>query len=155
MKRTAIVYAAGAIVLAGALLIPAYGGWMLSSDGTGGMPICAGGRCCCRLKHSGTAGEALAADQRPTLDPKQFVGEVRKAYEAAGAHPDLFVQLHCYCGCDVSAGHKSLLDCYRDHHGATCAICTGEALQATQMYAEGSPVEQIQDALRRRFAGKE
>lgn len=101
------------------------------------------------------AGEAQAvADLRKTLDPKQFQGEVREAYKVAQDNPDLLVQLHCYCGCDRTNGHKNLLDCYRDHHGASCAICTGEALEAKKLFDQGASIETIRAALKTRFAGK-
>jgi Protein of unknown function with PCYCGC motif len=150
MKRTAIACAAGVAAVAALLLWPSYGRWLAPTGA--GRQMCVGGHCCCRLSRASARGEALAGEF-PPLDPKQFVGEIRKAYEDAGKHPELFVQLHCYCGCDKTDGHKSLLDCYRDYHGATCQICTDEALQASQMYEQGSPVAQIQDALRRRFGG--
>jgi hypothetical protein len=88
-----------------------------------------------------------------TLDPNQFTGQVREAYQIARRNPGLLAQLHCYCGCDKTVGHKNLLDCYRDKHGSTCAICVGEAREAEQLAKQGMPVEQIRDALRARFAG--
>ncbi len=90
---------------------------------------------------------------RLTLDPQLFQGEVRKAYEVARRNPALLAQLHCYCGCDHTEGHQSLLDCFRDKHGSTCAICVGEAVEADTLATQGMPVEQIRDALRARFAG--
>jgi hypothetical protein len=98
-----------------------------------------------------TASEA-AKNLRMTLDPNQFVGEVKQAYLIAESDPALLVQLHCYCGCDRTDGHKNLLDCYRDTHGAHCAICTGEAIEAEKLATQGMPVEKIRDALRDRFA---
>lgn len=89
--------------------------------------------------------------QRMTLDPGMFKGEVREAYEIAEQDPALLAQLHCYCGCDKTDGHKSLLDCYRDKHGSTCAICVGEAREAEQLAKQGMPVEQIRDSLRARY----
>jgi len=89
---------------------------------------------------------------RVTLDPKNFQGPVREAYEVAERNPALLAQLHCYCGCDKAEGHKNLLDCYRDTHGSTCAICVGEARDAEAMANRGVPVEQIRDALRARYA---
>jgi len=80
------------------------------------------------------------------------MGEVREACGFAGENPALLAQLWCYCGCDKTDGHTSLLDCYRGYHGATCEICIHEALQAKLMSEQGSPVDQIRDALRRRFA---
>ena len=93
-----------------------------------------------------------AEQLRVTLDPKNFQGDVRKAYEAAERNPALLAQLHCYCGCDVTDGHKNLLDCFRDTHGSTCAICCGEARDAEKMATSGMPIEQIRDALRARYA---
>ena len=115
-------------------------------------PMCVGGRCCCvRDPVSKADGEP----GRLTLEPSQFVGEVRNAYEFAGENPALLAQLWCYCGCDRTDGHKNLLDCYRGNHGATCAICTGEALLAKKMSEHGSTVEQIRNAIRARFADRE
>jgi hypothetical protein len=97
--------------------------------------------------------EAAAAQKvRLTLDPNQFVGDVKKAYQIAEHDPALLAQLHCWCGCDRTDGHKNLLDCYRDTHGAHCAICTGEAIEEEKLADQGMPVEKIRDALRDRFA---
>lgn len=92
---------------------------------------------------------------RQTLDPNQFAGEVKQAYQIAQHDPALLAQLHCYCGCDRTDGHQNLLDCYRDTHGAHCAICTGEAIEAEKLASQGMPVEKIRDALRDRFANGE
>ncbi len=94
-----------------------------------------------------------AAKLRMTLDPNLFHGEVKQAYQVAADDPALLAQMHCYCGCDRTAGHKNLLDCFRDRHGSTCEICTGEAIEAEKLAREGMPVEQIRDSLRARFAG--
>jgi hypothetical protein len=86
-----------------------------------------------------------------TLDPNAFEGRARQSYEIARKKPSLLVQLHCYCGCDKVLGHRNLLDCYRDKHAAKCATCMGEAIDSDQMNDQGSPVEQIRDALRVRY----
>ncbi|HEV2171203.1 MAG TPA: CYCXC family (seleno)protein [Candidatus Binatus sp.] len=101
-----------------------------------------------RLASAGDAGAQL----RITLDPQHFEGTARQAYEVAERDPALLAQLHCYCGCDKSLGHKSLLDCFRDEHGSKCAICCGEAIDAEAMATRGMPVEQIRDTLRERYA---
>ncbi|MGB6554170.1 MAG: CYCXC family (seleno)protein [Candidatus Binataceae bacterium] len=93
-----------------------------------------------------------AAKLRMTLDPQLFQGDVKKAYQVARDDPALLAQMHCYCGCDRTEGHKNLLDCFRDKHGSTCAICTGEAIEAEQLAGQGMPVEQIRDSLRARYA---
>jgi len=90
--------------------------------------------------------------ERLTLDPARFFGVVREAYEVAQKNPALLAQLHCYCGCDKEVGHRNLLDCYRDEHGAHCPICTGEAVEAAKLADEGLPVEQIRRVLRDHYA---
>jgi hypothetical protein len=60
-----------------------------------------------------------AASALPTpLPAEQFIGRTREAYQAAAEIPDVLAGLHCYCGCDKSLGHRSLLDCFVDDHGA-------------------------------------
>jgi hypothetical protein len=97
--------------------------------------------------------ESQAAENlRVTLDPKQFQGEVRQAYQVAQDDPALLAQLHCYCGCDKADGHRNLLDCYRTEHGAHCEICVGEANDAEAMAKRGMSIDAIRDALRARYA---
>ena len=95
---------------------------------------------------------AKAAANSLTLNPEMFQGEVHDAYVAAQRHPELLAQLDCYCGSEQHQGHKNLLDCYRTNHAATCATCTGEAVTAAQLYENGTPVEQIREVLRQRYA---
>lgn len=92
---------------------------------------------------------------RLTLDPNMFQGRVKDAYQIAEKRPTLLAQMHCYCGCDRTNNHKNLLDCFRDTHGSSCQICVGEALEADQLAAQGMLIDQIRDALRAHFAGKE
>ena len=91
---------------------------------------------------------------RVTLDPLEFQGTVREAYEVAERNPSLLLQMHCYCGCDRVYGHQNLLDCYRGDHGSKCEICIGEALMAQQLSEQGSPVDQLRDAICRNYAGE-
>lgn len=62
---------------------------------------------------------ASAAQELPeTLPPERFMGAVREGYGIARAIPDVLADLHCYCGCDRSMGHRHLLDCFADDHAA-------------------------------------
>jgi hypothetical protein len=102
------------------------------------------------------ADDAVAQPSRTsplTLDPAAFAGQAREAYQIARNDPVFLAQLHCYCGCDKVLGHRNLLDCFRDRHASICATCMGEATDANQMAKQNSPIEQIRDALRARYAG--
>jgi hypothetical protein len=58
-------------------------------------------------------------ENRPTLSPEMFSGEVRKAYEIARAIPQVLDDLYCYCRCRENFAHKNLLTCYVDSHAST------------------------------------
>jgi Protein of unknown function with PCYCGC motif len=116
-----------AAVTVGLIVIAGFGVWQIrAADGPG-------------------AGASL------TQDPDLYRGDTRQAYLVAREHPDLLAQLDCYCGCEQNEGHKSLLDCFRTNHGASCDICIGEAVTAEQMLTQGTPIDQIRDALRTRY----
>jgi ferredoxin len=116
--------------------------------------VCRSEKCCnfCPVASHQDAEEVdNPTDDQPTLDPHQFVGPVRRAYTIAQKKPELLAQLHCYCGCDRRHGHRSLLDCYRSRHSASCETCVGEAIEASKMQEHSSPIEQIRAALKSRF----
>ena len=143
MRRTIILGSSFVAILAFAYQWPLASSAVNNTHARGA--ICIGGHCCC-------SGRAEAAE-RLTLDPNQFDGPAKQAYQVAEKNPGLLAQLHCYCGCDRVYGHQNLLDCYRGDHGSKCEICIGEALMAQQLSEQGSPVDQIRDAIRRNYAG--
>ncbi len=151
MRRAIIFGTSFVAILALAYLWPLLGGSTANGNSRGAM--CVAGHCCCtgRAEAAETAAPKNA-QPRLTLDPNQFVGPVKEAYKFAEKHPEILAELHCYCGCDKAEGHQNLLDCYRSTHGASCEICTGEALLAKRMSEQGSPVDQIRNAIRRNFA---
>ncbi len=151
MRRSIIFGTSFVAILALAYLWPLLGGSTVNGNARGAM--CIAGHCCCtgRAEAADTAAPK-ASQPRLTLDPNQFVGPVKEAYKFAEQHPEILAELHCYCGCDKAEGHQNLLDCYRSTHGASCEICTGEALLAKRMSEQGSPVDQIRNAIRRNFA---
>ncbi|CAM3738452.1 PCYCGC motif-containing (lipo)protein [Cohnella lubricantis] len=73
---------------------------------------------------------------------------VRLAYTAAAKLMDTLQFIPCYCGCGLSAGHRSNLDCFIagvredgaviwDDHGTGCGVCQQIALQAAKLKQEG------------------
>jgi hypothetical protein len=77
-----------------------------------------------------------ARQLRRTVDPSQFFGKAREAYQVAKKIPATLAQLPCYCHCDQSFGHKSLHTCFEDDHASHCAVCVDEALLAYQLQNE-------------------
>jgi hypothetical protein len=62
---------------------------------------------------------SVRRETKPTLDPARFVGKAAVTHQIARDIPDVLDHLYCYCECDKSVGHKSLLSCYTDGHAAT------------------------------------
>jgi hypothetical protein len=101
------------------------------------------------------ATPAAKSEALPTpLPAEQFKGRAREAYQAAADLPDVFTQISCYCGCDKSRGHRYLLDCFTDEHGAECNHCMSEALDASAMFKSGVPPEEIRQFIDQKYGQK-
>lgn len=139
------------VVALGASIAPS----RAQSSPAGNHVACKSGDCCDLCPRTSPVANREATSKKTngwlTLDPKLFVGPVRQAYTVAEQNPMLLAQLDCYCGCYKTHGHQSLLDCYRDRHGATCQICTNEVLEARRLFDAGMPPEQIKESLRRKY----
>jgi hypothetical protein len=84
------------------------------------------------------------ADQVVTAAPERYADypEVQETYKLAAHVKSTLDGLYCYCHCK-GAGHYSLLDCFRDDHGAGCDICLESARIAYRMANEGKSLEEI------------
>jgi hypothetical protein len=91
---------------------------------------------------------ALKPPMPATMDPKMFPDTLnRNVYALAAKIKPVLYQQPCYCYCDRSVGHKSLLDCYASEHGSQCDICQKEAVLAYQLTQKGKTPEQIRAAI--------
>ena len=91
-----------------------------------------------------------------TLDPSQFFGKAREAYQIAKKIPATLAQLPCYCHCDQSFGHKSLHTCFEDDHASHCAVCVDEALLAYQLQnEEGLTPGQVRDRIVEKYSASQ
>ena len=94
---------------------------------------------------------AATATLPTPLPADRFQGRVRAAYKAAAEIPDVIAGLACYCGCNKSQGHRNLLDCFVDEHGATCNHCVNEALDAHAMFMTGAPPAEIRQFIDEKY----
>ena len=95
--------------------------------------------------HYDRAGDAMPFPA--TLAPASFKQtEVREAYQTAKEIPEVLAQQPCYCYCQRK-GHRSLLDCFKTDHAASCNICVKEALLAGQMQRQQKSTQQIRTAI--------
>jgi hypothetical protein len=89
-------------------------------------------------------GAYRLVERGAVLGPSLFTGQVAVAYQTARDHPDLIDKFYCYCRCRENHGHKTLLTCFTNDHGANCDICIHEALTAKRMTDEGKSIGNIQ-----------
>lgn len=109
-----------------------------------------------RSKAVATVKAPIDPDGARVLDPvkNKFAGRVATGYKLARKNPGLTKTLFCYCGCDLTELHKSLLDCYTDknRHAADCVECIDELITASAMLQNGRTLPEIQKALHVRWA---
>ena len=85
-----------------------------------------------------------------TLDPSQFSDAiVKNTYTLAAKVKKVLYQQPCYCHCDRSQGHGSLLDCYVSKHASVCDVCIREGLFAYEQTRKGKTPAQIRAAIER------
>ena len=95
--------------------------WMFGALGAGALAV-GGGWYLAGPARPARAGNhpslASGAKLPATLSPALFVGRAAAAYQVAREIPETLAQIYCYCRCDQSAGHRSLLDCFSDAHAS-------------------------------------
>jgi len=72
---------------------------------------------------------------------------VQNAYIVAARVKKILYQEPCYCHCDQSQGHGSLLDCFVSRHGSGCNICMGEAFYSYEQVKKGKTAAQIREGI--------
>jgi hypothetical protein len=72
---------------------------------------------------------------------------IQQVYEMAAEIPAVLDGIYCHCDCSKHSGHRSLLTCFQDDHGAACDVCLAEAALAFQMVGEGRSLKEIRKAV--------
>ena len=92
------------------------------------------------------------AEQMTTESPDRYGAypEAKEVYKMAAHIKSTLDGLFCYCYCK-GGGHYSLLDCFKDDHGAGCDVCLGEARVAYQMMQQGASLDEIRKAIDQQF----
>lgn len=102
--------------------------------------------------YSQPAANSAAPSRKEVLDPSKFFGLASFGYAAAKSCPEVMEKLFCYCGCDLTDSHVSLLDCFTSIHGVDCHICQEEAILARKMNSDGSPIAEIQKSIDEKYS---
>ena len=83
-----------------------------------------------------------------TMNPDLFTDPVvQNAYTVAAKIKKALYQQPCYCHCDRSQGHKSLLDCFASKHGSGCGTCIYEDFYTFEQLGKGKTAAQIRAAI--------
>jgi hypothetical protein len=87
-------------------------------------------------------------DLPPTMEPSIYTDKlVHNAYLVAGQVKAVLYQQPCYCHCDRSNGHGSLLDCFVGRHGSGCGTCQKEAFYSYEQTHKGKTPAQIREGI--------
>jgi hypothetical protein len=85
-----------------------------------------------------------------TVSPAEFSDVVvQNAYILASRVKKVLYQQPCYCHCDRSQGHTSLLDCFASKHGSECGVCMREAIYSYEQSHKGKTAAQIRAGIER------
>src|SRR5260370_37527477 len=83
-----------------------------------------------------------------TLSPALFTNVVvQNAYVVAARVKKILYQQPCYCHCDRSQEHSSLLDCFAGKHAAGCDVCIREGFYAYEQARKGKTAAQIRTGI--------
>ncbi|MDP9146459.1 MAG: PCYCGC domain-containing protein [Acidobacteriota bacterium] len=94
--------------------------------------------------HAEPPTDALPA----TMSADNFTDPVvQNAYTVASRVKKVLYQEPCYCHCDRSQGHGSLLDCFVSKHGSGCDICVREDLYSYEQTRKGKTPAQIRQGI--------
>src|SRR5712664_416828 len=96
--------------------------------------------------HQQAPSGALPATVNPDVFSDPFV---QNAYTVAARIKKTLYQQPCYCHCDRSQGHASLLDCFASKHGSGCGVCMREAIYSYEQSHKGKTAAQIRAGIER------
>ncbi len=96
--------------------------------------------------HSTVPQGPLPATMSPTLFTDIVV---QNAYTLAARVKKTLYQQPCYCHCDRSQGHGSLLDCFASKHASVCEICIREGLYSYEQSRKRQTAAQIRAGIER------
>ena len=92
--------------------------------------------------------QAPQGDLPETMKPEYFPDPlVQNAYAVAAKIKKTLYQQPCYCHCDRSKGHTSLLDCFASEHGSGCGTCIYEDLYSYEQVRKGETAAQIREGI--------
>src|SRR5215467_12666990 len=92
--------------------------------------------------------EAPKGELPATMNPELFNQTiVQNAYAVAAKIKKTLYQQPCYCHCDRSKGHTSLLDCFASEHGSGCGTCIYEDFYTYEQAHKGKTAAQIREGI--------
>ncbi len=92
--------------------------------------------------------EAPKGELPKTLNAELFSDQfVKNAYAVAAKIRRTLYQQPCYCHCDRSKGHASLLDCFASEHGSGCGTCIYEDFYAYEQVHKDKTAGQIREGI--------
>lgn len=97
--------------------------------------------------------DTMAGSPTVTVQLADLNEHMASNYRYAADHLAAFAEIPCYCGCDRSAGHRNLADCYVnaaggwDAHASGCAVCDLETTAARPQIDSGVPIAEVRASI--------
>jgi uncharacterized protein with PCYCGC motif len=97
---------------------------------------------------------------RPGITAEHVVAEDRlgskrstkRAFAMAREIPDIADSIYCYCECDQSMGHRSLLACFESEQAVGCGMCKEQMKLVYDLHRKGKTLDEIRAACDREYS---
>lgn len=111
------------------------------------------------LRAAGSVAARFAhPDPRPDVDGSKVLSadalqpNFVELFDGIREIPHIADGIGCHCGCGAMPEMRSLLSCYEGIGMAQfCVICSGEGEMAVRLHAEGHSLQEIREAIDRRY----
>ena len=90
----------------------------------------------------GVTSEHVLSEERVVAKKKS----AKRGYEMAREIPEVADGIYCYCECEKSMGHRSLLACFESDQAIGCGMCREQMKLVYDLHQKGKSLAEIRAA---------
>jgi uncharacterized protein with PCYCGC motif len=98
-------------------------------------------------------------DPRPGITAEHVLADAKlgskrstkRAFAMAREIPEIADGVYCYCDCDKSMGHRSLLACFESDQAVGCAMCREQMKLVYDLHRKGRTLAEIREECDREY----
>jgi hypothetical protein len=76
----------------------------------------------------------------------------KRAFAMVREIPEIADGVYCYCDCDKSMGHRSLLACFESDQAVGCGMCREQMKLVYDLHRKGKTLAEIREGCDREFS---